>query len=288
MEIEEFEFRPITEGLGFHRKNNPLRTDKLDLANKGQVLDSIKSPIQQAASLSAQLGLDVGDAPAELIEDKPATSKSPWGEPIMRKPLPRTGDEKKAGPVHSTMAVSSAVARAASALNGTPAPVLPTATTLRNPVVPAVAPREAVVKTQMRAVAFSWSAAFVDAVLVLATSLVFLISLLLVTEVDLMAIMAQPSLNESAMLGLLIILMAVVQIYMVGLRGWAGATLGDWAFDVEVGNYLERAKLNFPLKLLGRSLLYTATGFVLMPALGAILKRDVIGQVTGLTLQSRN
>lgn len=283
METEEFEFRPITEGLGFHRKQAPTKSDKG--ADKSMVLDSIKSPIQQAASLSAQLGLDEeivsSPAPASTLEslrsDKP--KKTPWGEPIMRKPLPRQNDAKGSSPVHSTLAVSSAVARAANAFAEGPTV---TETVRQTPSMGI----EAVVKSKSMEI-FSWSAAFVDGVMVLALSLIFLVSLLIVTEVDLMTLLAQPDLNIMAWVALASVFLAVAQIYMIGARGWAGATLGDWAFDVEVGNYLERSRITFPLKLVWRSLIYTVTGFVLLPVLSTLLGRDVMGRLTGLTLQTR-
>ena len=283
MEIDEFEFRPITDGLGFHRKPNPLKTD----AEKSGVLESIKSPIQQAASLSAQLGLDVPAASptqTEFLEDKAPTVKSPWGEPVVRKPLPRPGDERKNGPTHSTMAVTSAVARAASALSGSPTAIL--SQPIRNPVVqPQAAPT--VARAHVRGTGFSWSAAFVDLVMVVATTLVFLVSLLIVTDVDLVNLLNKESLGVMPMVSLAVLFFAVVQIYMVGLRGYAGLTLGDWAFDTQVGTSPQQQHWSFPLKLLGRSLLYTVTGFVVLPLFATFMRKDLAGTATGLTLTPR-
>jgi len=317
MDTDEFEFRPITEGLGFHRKAASLKGDKGE--SRTQVLESIKSPIQEAASLSAALGLDLTEvetgaggsasdaakasrSPAtksnfgktgiaarpessSLIPSRSDSNKSiTWTEPVVRKPLPRPGDDRKAAPVHSTMAVSSAVARAASALSGAPAAHQPAVT--RNTATTA-AGIEAMVKQNSRHLVFSWSAAIVDGVMVAAISLLFLVSLLLITDVDLMGLLVHPELNFIAFSCLAVLLLAVTQIYMVGARGWAGATLGDWAFDIEVGNYLERSSLTFPLKLMFRSLLYTVTGFVLIPLFSTLFRKDISGDVTGLTLQAR-
>lgn len=72
--------------------------------------------------------------------------------------------------------------------------------------------------------------------------------------------------------------------YLVTLRTFLGFTLGDWACRLRLGNLKQRLQRFYSLRVIARTLLIFATGFITLPLLSLILNRDLPGSWVGLSL----
>jgi hypothetical protein len=73
-------------------------------------------------------------------------------------------------------------------------------------------------------------------------------------------------------------------MYTVIARSFFGRTLGEWTFDVQLGQDKEQELESYPVKVALRALLTTVTGLILLPLISAVMGRDIAGTVTGVQL----
>lgn len=141
---------------------------------------------------------------------------------------------------------------------------------------------------QLQPVSQAIIAAGLDAVVIAGISIICMVILSFVIQVDLMRLLFDPRTSSTATLQLVVLFLGITQIYMLAARGLFGMTLGDWAFDLQLGNPQQQYSVKFPVLVLWRSIVATLTGFVVFPFLSALLKRDLFMYVTGLQLYKKN
>jgi hypothetical protein len=78
----------------------------------------------------------------------------------------------------------------------------------------------------------------------------------------------------------------MVWIYLIGTRSAMGFTVGEWAFDLRLGQPHQKLTSKYVWRVLLRSTLVLATGVVVLPALSMLFRVDVPGFITGLRLFS--
>lgn len=244
--FEEFEFKPLTEGLGFHKKtakpaNNPLNSPKSNELFKNRGLDLIES------------------------ETSPLQS-----------PLPRKTYAKEDGRLSPH---SSAVDEVLKTFQQRPATkaTTPQAQTLNK------------VKSQGRNEDYapdviSFSAFFLDGLLILAASLLCMILLLTVTKVDLLANLARPDKEGFIYLSTALVFAGVAFIYYLTNRAFLGYTPGEWAYDQRLGTPQDLFQTFYPVKIILRWVLIALTGFITLPLISKIMGRDLVGEWTGTPL----
>jgi hypothetical protein len=86
---------------------------------------------------------------------------------------------------------------------------------------------------------------------------------------------------------LALLFVSVLQLYMLTARSFFGASLGEWAFDLQLGTDEEQQKTFFPLLSALRTLVITFTGFVILPIISLLAKRDITRHIGGLQLYRR-
>ena len=75
---------------------------------------------------------------------------------------------------------------------------------------------------------------------------------------------------------------------MASTRILWGQSIGEWTFEMRTGSKEQFQKVTYPLQVIRRQLLIIVTGFVVLPFVSFLLKRDLAGQISGLSLQSIN
>lgn len=252
--FDDFEMKPLTEGLGFHRKAIQLN----DAAKKaGQ-------PPQRSslADLSLDASLDYKkEYPAESIP----MQKTYHSEPELPLP-PRARDSEK---------------------------------------IPAMEPRwqqpvnsDFMSKTQRGAAdsprvqgwqktPVSLSSSILDGVVVFAVSLLFLASLLAVTNVDFSLVYRNLLNDVMTQICFAVLYIAVLEIYVVLSRSFCGKTLGEWTFDCQMGSDDQIQSSFYPLLIVWRSLVILLTGVVVIPLLSFIVRVDLASYLTGLQLYKK-
>jgi hypothetical protein len=301
--FDEFEFKPLTDGLGFHKKAVSL---KEGLKTSGVLRDELQS-IPPTVPKSA---MDEGPAASASLAKAPAAGKKPTFEdvlsalektPLQRstssdlqftEPLPREkqsgvggiGQPRKAleiEPVQSPFpkpdAYNDPMGVKTPAAKQVPTQAKQAGAGTRRGA--ADSPRR-----KLEPATASFPSAALDLIVVTALALVFLVALLTVTKVDSNAVLRNISADLMTQISLSVLFVAVMQMYVVIARAFFGCTLGEWTFDFQVGNDQEQALESYPFKVVARSLLTTLTGLVLLPVISSMIGRDIAGRLSGARL----
>jgi hypothetical protein len=250
--FEEFEFKPLTEGLGFHKKKAP--------AQKAADFGSSFEVTQPGKGLNLNTGLS-------LLEEE---AMDPLRPPLPRKP--------------STSAIEPQTSPSSSAVDE----ILKTLQKNRRldfdnkSTAKATAPTPKV--DEYKPDVLNFSSALLDGMLVIAASLLCMIIVLLVTKADLIANLSAPDEGGMIYLSTFALLASVSFIYLLVNRMFVGSTPGEWAFEQRIGQPKEMTSGMYSLKILARSALVIATGFIVLPILSLILNKDIAGEITGAPL----
>lgn len=231
--FDEFEFKPLTAGLGFHKKSELRNTpstfapsDKIEFRNPNMTFTKNIKPQIQVPTIEDDSILKAQSAVNEILKNL---------------------NHKKQ--------------------------------------------QESLQKTKSR---FEWksttpsmAAAVLDAMFVTSLFLICMICMLTITKIDLISQFAKPAENPMILISTLALLLTVSFTYMTLLRAYMGYTLGEWAFDQRCGKEIDLASSSYIPKVVLRTLLITATGFLPLTLISFILKFDLAGTLTNLPLQKR-
>ncbi|HRO66264.1 MAG TPA: RDD family protein [Pseudobdellovibrionaceae bacterium] len=251
--FEEFEFKPLTEGLGFHQKPEKQSAPA--------------APASPTLETFQARGLDFNE-----VVPTPAT------ESLLKAPLPR----RELKSPKSTPPPSPTTSPVDDILN----------TLQKNRKIEIELDRQhrqelrqSNKKTEnWKTAAPKFSPMLLDAMLITAASLLCMIIMLIVTRVDLITNLSNPDTEGFIYLSTFSLFAAVSFIYMVIHRVFLGFTPGEWAYDLRVGHPNDQGKALFSLQVVARQLVITATGLLPLPLIGWIVGKDLVGKITGATL----
>ncbi len=257
--FEEFEFKPLTDGLGFHKKKQTPPSKKAESYDDFQ-------PIVKDNGLS-------------LLEE-------PAVDPL-RSPLPRKNDVIPEAPSfldNHEMPDSNSTAAAVDEILKT---LQKNRRLDKEAAQKAKTASKVETKPKFQEAGWSLSAAFLDSMLVVAGSLLCMIILLSITKVDIVRNLKNPDEQGMIYIATLALIAAVSFIYLTVNRVFANCTPGEWAYDQRIGLPEESAKASYSLKVIARSLVTIGTGLVVLPLLSLIFQKDIAGMITGTKLYKR-
>lgn len=255
--FEEFEFKPLTEGLGFHKKKTPA-TKSMDLDSAFEVTKPGKSLNQTGLSLLEEEDID------------------PLRSPLPRKsasPLPEIEPE--------ATSTSTAVDEILKTLQKNRRLDFDTKATAKAAVE--TAPK----KEEYKEDTWNFYSAFLDTMLVMAASMLCMLILLTITRVDIIANLKNPDDGGAVYIATFGLVATVAFIYFLVNRMFAGSTPGEWAYEQRMGKPEEMNDYQYPLRVAARSLLVIVTGFIVLPIISFIMKRDIAGEITGAKLYKK-
>lgn len=245
--FEEFEFRPINEGLGFHRQQK----------NEAALTTRPASP----TTLSSKT------APTLLTGSAGMSFTSP---------LPRTEPAARAQFSIPTVEDDS-IAKAQTAVNE----ILKNLNHKRQLDFATETERQ---KTELKKSKPYFFAATLDGMLIIAGFLMSMILMLTVTKVDLFMNLSSTDTSTSVYFATVGLFFSVCFIYMVVNRAFLGFTPGEWAFDQHCGSQAQSRSMTYIPRLALRTLLVMLTGFITLPLLSYLLNRDMAGEISGVSL----
>ncbi len=252
--FEEFEFKPLTDGLGFHKKKSTTPA-KDTLSTK----------------LFKEQGLELIDEPTPDTLRPPLPRKKSPASPLPQAP----GGLTEVGGDGASQAVDE---------------ILKTLQKNRRLEVDKKTPKietPTVAKEEFKTSSFNFSAATLDTMLVTATTLLCMIILLVVTKVDLIANLTNPDAFGMIYISTGALFATVSFMYLTLNRIYMGWTPGEWAFDQRVGKPDELSTTSYSLRVVARSLLVIVTGFIVFPILLAIFNKDFAGEITKAQLYKK-
>lgn len=281
--FDEFEFKPLTNGLGFHKKAAVLK----DQLKKSGVIDT------EIQGIPTSMPKSFDDVISNLEKSPLKLNKNPIHDLEITETLPR--EAKK-----PMMAMEIE----------TPRPIqspFPKPEAFRQPFVPATptpnvneakkilkqkemqnigtrrgaadSPKNLLVVTST-----SIPSAILDLVIVVALSLIFVIALTMVTGVDLAVVIANMGQDVMTQISAGMLFISVMQMYVIISRSFYGCTFGEWTFDVQLGSNSDQLEASYPLRVALRSFIVTVTGLFLLPFISLISGHDIAGKVSGTQL----
>lgn len=327
--FDQFEFKPLTEGLGFHN-NADIPTESFKEAAKDtntEVLKETKFEPKKEVKVEVKKELFVPSLPNsyDFTEKTPApqapvTSKNKLQEvspdlevskklapeltqsnvsmPQFYQPIGRPDynqNQKKSAPVNKPLQNQTSnltIPNTANLPLSVPVPGAPASLSALR--------AEAQAKTQAitgkpqqlesekliyKEIATSIPAAILDAIFAFGMSMIMLVIILVITKADLLALLNNAGDDYTIQLQLVGLYAMVMNMYFLMSRSsWFGQSLGEWTYEVQLGTNEQKSKWVYPLQVIWRSLLFTLTGFILIPLLSLLSKKDLASILTGAKL----
>ena len=342
MDIDNFEFRPLTEGLGFDKTTDQGEPKPLafDGSSPSSPHREARGPLQREALKERDLS---GDKPPSRLsknhfqlahQDFVKTHAPPAIDPPQAKPpeelhpppqtpvsrslkkmldsLPpsvdlipqREPEESLHGPVHphkDTHPQKKGGLYSPASGGRVQEPSPPSTqpdfdVTLDNSLSQAF-PKEEVTKRfyhqmvtpkpQFKEVSTSLASAIIDAAVVFSLAVVFIITLILLTGVNFETMLFSAQYGLRTQVELAFLAGGINSFYFMISRGLFGCSVGEYAFDIQLGSTEQRAHLMYPFQVLFRSLMMTLTGLCLIPLVSLGFGKDMGYYFSGLKLYSR-
>ncbi len=280
VDLEDFEFRPITEGLGFHKKVKNESSERSEVSRELPSLDTEVDADIKARMESRRATLE------KKVAEIPFDFKS-GSEGLFSKPLPRTAQD-----VPQVQAAEAAIEVPRFHY---PKLTKPNAkkdviqkevdlNTILDQVQIEDEETQEQLKTKLELTGPSLLSLFLDFTMVTGLSLLFILALVGVTKIDVVSLVGQIHQDHGIQIGVILLVYAVSQLYLMISRGFFGQTLGEWSLDTQLGSQEDQNKISYPFKLILRSIILTVTGVVLLPLLSLLFGKDLTGKVSGLSL----
>ncbi|MAF89708.1 MAG: hypothetical protein CL674_00440 [Bdellovibrionaceae bacterium] len=295
--MSEIEFRPITKGLGFHKNKlqidesalksieweNDIELPEIDFSDSSDATEDISVSSQKILNdKSLQQNVVSYRKPSlDLLADEFDVDKvrlELQKKAQLSKTLPRDDVQKKA---------SSIVERPLED------PVASVGIKQNLDEIRKIEERVNQEKADINASTESMGpkkhcgnlfAGAIDFVVIFGVVNLFLSSLLLVTKLDVFQIVRTNYQDPMTQLSLGLIFLSSCFLYIVISRSFFGMTLGDWALDIQLGSPDQQRSTWYPVKVAMRFLVNLLFGFVLLPFLSVIFRKDLLGSISGLSL----
>lgn len=270
MDNDEFEFKPLTEGLGFHKKNSSQ-----NIAPVGTLTGAPAAAIQSALK-----------AASPFINSPLSQGSSPF----LNSPLPRqTNSARQATEIPKFEQKKFNSAPSSPEIERRPAqptPISPTKEYYSKKLSESLNSKQALDfrEPQWVEVSGHLGSYFFDFIVILGLSCLFALVLSLITEVDLIQVMNTISFDSGIQFGSLLLLASVIQIYLTLSRSFFGATLGEWAFDLQLGKKVQQSSAVYPIQVFWRTAITLITGLITLPILSFLMGKDIASKVCGLKL----
>lgn len=135
-----------------------------------------------------------------------------------------------------------------------------------------------------RHLATHFGSAVLDTLVAVGLGCVLLALALSITNANLLALLENTATDRETIAALALLFVAGGLLYVLAARSFMGATLGEWSYEIRVGERAQRTRWYYPLQVVWRGLLVTATGFITFPIISLIAGRDVLKHLTGIGL----
>lgn len=129
---------------------------------------------------------------------------------------------------------------------------------------------------------WTWASAAVDHLIILAMTCLFLLASTVVLKSSLKFMLAARNLTLTSFF----IYIVVCVTYFVMLRVFLGATIGEYSCGLRLGEPSERLKKTYILRILFRTALIIGTGILTLPLVSTLFKKDLAGQICGISIYS--
>lgn len=297
---ENIEFRPLSQGLGFHQKkqynssqdSNDSQEEDVDLASfdlepakKPSVKTSLASRTFEvdSASLNSVSVSDPKLNPSPLkMTDEMASLTPVWMKPSEERYNPWAGDVDIGreptvdGVVEGNMENATVIDNPffVPQKMGSPVEVV----TLR------FSGYDGLKKNKFKPVLGSMTAMMMDVLTLLSMCMIFTAVVLTAigeSVTDVLVELPADATQRSYFLGMLL---TVGFMYLVLARCFAGRTVGEWMFHLQLGSDEDQKKASYPIKVLIRTVIVFLSGFIVFPILSRFANKDLLAYFSGVEM----
>lgn len=294
-QYDDFEFKPLTEGLGFHKKKVSFDTPIQLSEDKHR--KSIKTEADNFLKISSSESLAYTNELKSYSQS--VSSQTPVLETKTRKPgiseeinidKVRSEFKKKAAlsktlPRDDVFTNSEALIEKIEAKNEIES-VSTSASDLKNDYrLDQKVDFLEEESLSLRAIPTNIAASIIDSIVVFGICNLLISGLIVATNIDVFDLILTSYKELDVQLGIASLLLCTIFMYMTVSRAITGQTIGDWAMDVRLGTLEQESKwLSYIIKSSVRSLISIMTGIVVLPFFSLIIRRDILGFLSGLKL----
>ena len=287
MDIENFEFRPLTKGLGFDKTTEESQRDMTPLKPRTPIQKPVerKAEVPKAAPVSRSLKKMLDSLPPSMDFKEDVQREARFEAPKRPEPkveakapieIPETSFPKFEQPVQDVRENFDIT------LDNSLSQAFPKAELNKTFYHQTVTPKE-----QYKEVTTSFASAALDTLIVMALSTLFVVSLVAITQIDIINMVQNHNMGTKVAIELTLLFFGTSLVYYMLSRGMFGSTLGDWAFDVQLGSQEDRLNLMYPLQVIFRTFVIIATGIITIPILSVAFGKDMAYYFSGLKLYCR-
>lgn len=133
---------------------------------------------------------------------------------------------------------------------------------------------------------WSWMSAFIDTLILISISCFSLILFSFLMKTQARDIFRMLSFEPNISLMFLVSFLFSFWVYMVMMRVFMGASLGEWSCQLRLGQPVQRIKTGYVLRVMARTTILLFTGVITLPILSLLLKHDLLGDITGVRIYS--
>ena len=285
MELDDFEFRPITDGLGFDKTTEEGVKTSIPAPKKAKSeLDLNKTEFEiPNKSFETENNAPVSRSLKKMLDSLPPSvdfSEDKDREQLFK--APKLPEKDLSLPVYKPEPTQNVQNNFDITLNDSLSQAFPKAETTKKFFHQTVTPIP-----KFKEIEASFASAFIDGLFCSLLTSVFLVILVAITQVDIMAMLVSQQLGARAMFEISFLFIGVTVVYFMLSRGLFGSTLGDWAFDVQLGTEKERSHIMYPFQVLFRTLVILLTGVIIVPLASLGFGKDIAFHFSGLRLYNR-
>lgn len=141
-------------------------------------------------------------------------------------------------------------------------------------------------KSGIKLALWSWFAAGLDALVLISTSCFFIMVFSFLMKTSPNSVIGLFFKNKNLINVIGVLFLAILWTYLVFMRIFMGASVGELSCGLRLGQPLERLQFSYFLKVMFRTTLILGTGVVVIPVISLLLSRDIAGDICGLKIYS--
>lgn len=294
MDRDDFEFKPLTDGLGFHKKKTETNRTKSSINNESSPF-SRPSSHMSSTTLSRNESMNFIENETERTTEvaRPSRLHRPKGReiPIIEDeiaPGNKAVDDILKTFKHTDLDFDTKKAPVTTARSTVNTEQAPTSIKLElKSTKKAKAQEQNKITFELEKTHPLFMANVLDTMLILAATMLCMIALLTVTKIDLLSHITNTQSDPSIYIALLGLFLSVVLTYNLVTRVFMQATPGEWAFDLQLGHDEQAHRWSYPLKVMARTVVYSATGFIFIAMISRLMKKDLVGELVNLSLYKK-
>lgn len=292
----------LPPSLDFFADESANRNDAKSSASAVASAASSAATLRKSPLFSSPGGIATPGAPAaaSMIASQEAEKSAEAKRGFLKLPLgrndygmkPKTSMAASAAILAASAAAGAITGRSPSSLDENLAKTFPTVFPHLGSLAGKAAVRPATAKSKVteleiygeRPLALHFGSAVLDTLVSVGIGCVLLALALSMTNVNLLALLENSQTDRETIFALAFLFISGGLLYVLAARSFLGATLGEWSYEIRVGEHESRKRWYYPALVMWRGILVAMTGFVAFPLISLFSGRDVLKYLTGLEL----